>query len=93
MALAQEQNAKRWELRAATSLSRLRRDQGRHVEAYTLLAPLCAWFSEGRDLPDLRAGTALLQELEQFLPARRAAYGRSAEGSRARGNRREARRR
>jgi predicted ATPase len=91
MALAQEQNAKRWELRAATSLSRLRRDQGRHDEAYTLLAPLCAWFSEGRDLPDLRAGTALLQDLD--LPARRSAYRRSAEGSRARGNRQEARRR
>jgi len=42
--IAQEQEAKLWELRAAASLARLRRDQGRHAEARGLLASAYGWF-------------------------------------------------
>jgi predicted ATPase len=42
----QEQEAKLWELRAAVSLARLRRDQGRRAEARDLLAPVYRWFGE-----------------------------------------------
>jgi predicted ATPase len=43
--IAEEQEAKLWELRAAVSLARLRRDQGRRAEARDLLAPVYAWFT------------------------------------------------
>ena len=45
LSIAQEQEAKLWELRAAVSLARLRRDQSRHVEARDLLAPVYNWFT------------------------------------------------
>ena len=61
--IAQEQEAKLWELRAAVSLARLRRDQGRRAEARDLLAPVCGWFTEGFDKPDLKEAKALLDEL------------------------------
>ena len=61
--LAREQEAKLWELRAAVSLARLRRDQGRHAEARHLLAPVYGWFTEGFDTPDLKEAKALLDEL------------------------------
>lgn len=54
LSIAQEREAKLWELRAAASLARLRRDQGRHAEACDLLAPVYGWFTEGFDTPDLR---------------------------------------
>jgi predicted ATPase len=63
IAVARLQTAKLWELRAATSLARLWRDQGRRAEAYDLLAPVCGWFTEGFDTPDLREATALLDKL------------------------------
>jgi predicted ATPase len=47
LAVAREQQAKSWELRAAMSLARLWRDQGKCDEAYDLLAPVYDWFSEG----------------------------------------------
>jgi predicted ATPase len=50
-------------LRAATSLARLRRDQGRHTEARDLLAPVYGWFTEGFDTSDLKAAKALLEAL------------------------------
>jgi len=62
-AIARKQGAKLWELRAARSLARLRRDQGRHVEAHDLLAPVYDWFAEGFDTADLRDAKALLDEL------------------------------
>jgi class 3 adenylate cyclase/predicted ATPase len=62
--IAQEQEAKLWELRAAMSLARLRRDQGRPTEARHLLAPVYGWFTEGFDTPDLKDAKALLDELE-----------------------------
>jgi len=64
MQLAHEQEAKTLELRAATSLARLRRSQGRLAEARQVLAPLYGWFTEGFDTPDLKEGRALLDTLQ-----------------------------
>jgi class 3 adenylate cyclase/predicted ATPase len=64
LSIAREQEAKLWELRAAVSLARLRRDQDRHAEARDLLAPIYGWFTEGFDTPDLKDAKALLDELE-----------------------------
>jgi class 3 adenylate cyclase/tetratricopeptide (TPR) repeat protein len=61
--IAGKQEAKLWELRAAASLARLCRDQGRRVEARDLLAPVYGWFTEGYDTPDLKEAKALLDEL------------------------------
>ena len=63
IAVAERQSAKVFELRAATSLARLWRDQGKRAEARDLLAPIYAWFTEGFDAPDLVAAKALLHEL------------------------------
>ena len=65
LAVAREQSAKMWELRAATSLARLWRDQGRRQEAGDLLTPIYGWFSEGFDTPDLKEAKALLNELRE----------------------------
>ena len=62
--IAQEQEAKLWELRAATSLAQLRRHQGRPTEARDLLAPVYGWFTEGFDTPDLKEAKALLEALQ-----------------------------
>jgi predicted ATPase len=63
LSIAEKQEAKLWELRAAASLARLRRDQGRRAEARDLLAPVYGWFTEGFDAPDLKEAKALLDEL------------------------------
>jgi class 3 adenylate cyclase/predicted ATPase len=63
LGIAEEQGAKLWELRAAVSLARLRRDQGRPAEARDLLAPVYGWFTEGFGTPDLKEAKALLDEL------------------------------
>jgi class 3 adenylate cyclase/predicted ATPase len=63
LGIAAEQDAKLWELRAAASLARLRRDQGRRVEARDLLAPVYGWFTEGFGTPDLKEARTLLEEL------------------------------
>ena len=62
--IAREQQAKMWELRAAVSIARLRRDQGRRAEARDLLAPVYGWFTEGFDTLDLKGAKALLDELQ-----------------------------
>jgi hypothetical protein len=49
MAVAQAQGAKLWELRAATSIARQWRDQGKCAQAHDLLAPVYGWFTEGYD--------------------------------------------
>jgi predicted ATPase len=61
--IAQRQSSKSWELRAATSMARLWRDQGRRDEARELLAPVYGWFTEGFDTLDLKEAKALLDEL------------------------------
>jgi predicted ATPase len=63
LSLARAQQAKSWELRAATSLARLLRDQGKRQTARDLLAPIYDWFTEGFDTSDLRKAKALLGEL------------------------------
>ena len=63
LVVAQRQSAKLFELRAATSLARLWRDQGKRTEARNLLAPIYGWFTEGFDTPVLRDAKALLDEL------------------------------
>jgi len=65
LAVAREQKAKSWELRAAMSMARLRRDQGKRDEARQILAPVYAWFTEGFDTLDLKRAKALLDELAQ----------------------------
>jgi predicted ATPase len=63
LAIARRQQAKSWELRAATSYARLMRDQGRQREARDLLAPVYGWFTEGFDTADLKEANGLLNEL------------------------------
>jgi predicted ATPase len=63
LAVAREQQAKSWELRAAMSLARLWRDQGKPQQARELLAPVYGWFTEGFDTRDLKEAKALLEEL------------------------------
>ena len=68
LTIAQQQNAKSWELRAARSLSELWRTQNRREDAYNLLKPIYAWFSEGLDTNDLMRTKNLLKELEASGP-------------------------
>ena len=63
--IARNQQAKSWELRAATSLAQLWLSQGRHQDAYDLLAPIYDWFTEGFDTSDLIDAKALLDELTE----------------------------
>jgi predicted ATPase/class 3 adenylate cyclase len=65
IAIAQNQQAKSWELRASTSLARLWQRQGKRQEAYDLLAPVYGWFTEGFDTADLKDAKALIDELEE----------------------------
>ena len=63
LAVARQQQAKSWELRAAMSLARLWRNQGKVSEARELLAPVYGWFTEGFGTRDLKEAKALLEEL------------------------------
>jgi predicted ATPase len=63
LAVACAQQAKSWELRAAMSMARLWRDQGKRDEAHELLAPVYGWFTEGFDTRDVKEAKALLDEL------------------------------
>jgi predicted ATPase len=63
LAVAQAQQSKSCELRAAMSMARLWRDQGKRTEARELLAPVYGWFTEGFDTRDLKEAKALLDEL------------------------------
>ena len=62
--IARQQQAKSWELRAAMSMARLWRDEGRTQQALELLAPIYGWFTEGFDTRDLKDAKALLEELQ-----------------------------
>jgi predicted ATPase len=61
--IARRQQAKSYELRAATSLARLWGENGRRAEARELLAPVYGWFTEGFDSADLKEAKGLLDEL------------------------------
>ena len=61
--IARAQQARSWELRAAMSMARLWRDQGKRTQAHDLLAPVYGWFTEGFDTLDLKEAKALLDEL------------------------------
>ena len=63
LAVARKQQAKSWEQRAAMSMARLWRDQGKRDEARELLAPVYGWFTEGFDTRDLKEAKGLLDEL------------------------------
>jgi predicted ATPase len=63
LAVARAQQAKSWELRAAMSMARLWREQGKRDEAREILAPVYRWFTEGFDTLDLKQAKALLDEL------------------------------
>jgi predicted ATPase len=63
LAVARAQQAKSWELRAAISMARLWRDQGKQQQAHDLLAPVYNWFTEGFDTLDLKEAKTLLDEL------------------------------
>jgi predicted ATPase len=63
LAVARNQQAKSWELRAAMSMARLWRDQGKRDDARDLLAPVYGWFTEGFDTLDLKEAKKLLDEL------------------------------
>jgi len=62
--VARRQHARSWELRAAISLARLWQRQGRRREARELLSAVYGWFTEGFETADLRAASALLEELQ-----------------------------
>jgi predicted ATPase len=63
LAVARTQQARSWELRAATSMAQLCRDQGKRTEARGILAFVYSWFTEGFDTLDLKEAKALLDEL------------------------------
>jgi predicted ATPase len=65
LAVARQQQAKSWGLRAAMSMARLWRDQGKLQQARELLAPVYGWFTEGFDTRDLKEAKALLDVLER----------------------------
>src|SRR5262249_7777140 len=68
LTVARHQQARFWELRAATSLARLWHDHGRSPEARGLLTPIYDWFTEGFDLPDLKNARSVLDELIRVAP-------------------------
>jgi predicted ATPase len=63
LTVARDQDAKSWELRAAMSMARLWRDQGKQDEGRDLLAAVYGWFNEGFETLDLKEAKALLDEL------------------------------
>jgi predicted ATPase len=65
ISIAQNQSAKSWELRAATSLARLWRQQGKREEARQVLGDVYNWFTEGFDTADLQDAKMLLDALRE----------------------------
>src|SRR5207249_1681583 len=62
--VARSQHARAWELRVATGLARLLREQGRYAEGREVLGPVYAWFTEGFDTADLRDARSVLEALD-----------------------------
>jgi class 3 adenylate cyclase/predicted ATPase len=71
LAVARQQQAKSWELRAAMNLARLWRGQGKPQQARELLAPIYGWFTEGFDTRDLKDAKTLLEDLQSPVAAQR----------------------
>ena len=65
IAIAQQHSARLWELRTATSLPRLCRDQGKRSEAHDLLSPVYGRFTEGFGTPVAKEAKALLDALDR----------------------------
>ena len=65
LAVARQQQAKSWELRAAMSMARLWRNQGKRDEARNLLAPVYGWFTEGFDTPVLNPSFTVHDHIRQ----------------------------
>ena len=72
---ARQQQARSWELRAATTLAELLATRGSHAAARDLLEPIYGWFTEGFETHDLAAARARLETLGVAAPARNAAAG------------------
>jgi class 3 adenylate cyclase/tetratricopeptide (TPR) repeat protein len=66
LSIAQRQKARWWELRAASSLAKHWRDEGKYVDAYSLLQPVYSRFGEGFDMPDLKDAKVLLDTLKDL---------------------------
>jgi predicted ATPase len=66
LTIAQQQQARWWELRAATTLAKHWHDEGKYLEAYSLLQPVYGWFVEGFDTASLKDANALLVELRDL---------------------------
>lgn len=66
LTIGRQQQARWWELRAATDLARHLHDEARYVEANSLLQPIYSWFVEGFDTPDLKDAKALLARLRDL---------------------------
>jgi predicted ATPase len=76
LTIAQQQQARWWELRAATSLAKHWRDEGKYIEAYSLLQPVYGWFVEGFDTASLKDAKTLLGELRNLSgPQTQASWG------------------
>jgi predicted ATPase len=69
LTIAQRQQARWWELRAATTLAKQWRHEGKYLEAFSLLQPVYGWFVEGFDTPSLKDAQALLGELRDLSGA------------------------
>ena len=74
LAVARDQQAKSWELRASTTLARLLAGYGNGDEALALLTPIHDWFTEGPDTKDLKDASQLLLELRNAPSAHRKPY-------------------
>src|SRR5262249_49271784 len=70
LSVARAQQAKSWELRSASAMARLWRDQGKRQQAHDLLAPVYGWFTEGFDTLDLKEAKALLEQLKSMSDIR-----------------------
>ena len=66
LAIARQQQARWWELRASTCLAKHWRDEGKYAEATSLLEPIYSWFTEGSDTPDLKDAKGLLDQLRSL---------------------------
>src|SRR5262249_2156882 len=75
LTIAQQQQARLWELRAATTLAKHWRDEGKYLEAYSLLQPVYGWFVEGSDTQYLKDAKSLLGVL-RYLPGPQTQAGR-----------------